>query len=416
MRVERLRRRRTGAGVEVGATVTWEECERPPVELAYAAEGEAADFLQPDPNAFLLAVAFPAGRHGERRIAIEGAVCPRLRDGLGAAAALIESWYGEPRTLPAIEPAEGFRAPAPSPPRAAGFLSGGADSLDLLLRNRSRLGPGHPASIRAALHVSGFPYVHAPGSDAERDLRDRAFRASSAVAAALEVPLTRIDTNLLAVESNVAFSGREYFAAAYASTAHLFSSRWTSVALASGHEIPAVLTPAGSHPLLDPLFSSGALELRHEGADRTRLEKIEAIAARPELLPCLLVCHEGPLPGPALNCGRCEKCVRTMTELAAAGAPAGAASFAEELTPVAIESAAVAPEVEFFWPPLVEPLRRRGRGDLARAVERRVRRARGVERWHSDAGWSGLLRRIDRRLLGERLLRARRLLFRSARA
>ncbi len=416
MRIESLFSRRGDTRVEVGATIVWEDAPRPPVDLVYGAEGEGAPSIEPEPDAFLLAAAFPAIRHGERRIALEGAACPRLRDGLEAAAALIEGWYGEPRRLPAIEPSGGFRAPFPASPRSAAFLSGGADSLDLFLRNRSRFATDHPASIRDGLHVAGFPFIHAPGSDAEQDLRDRASRSSSALAAALDVALTRIDSNILDVEPSFAFAGREYFAAAYASMAHLFSSRWTDVALASGHEIPAVLTPTGSHPLLDPLFSTGALEIRHEGADRTRLEKIEAIAARPELLAHLLVCHEAPLPGGVLNCGRCEKCVRTMTELAAAGAPPGAASFAAELTPAAIESADVPADLGFYWPPLVEPLRRRGRLDLARAVERRVRRAHGVERWHADAGWTGLLRRIDRRIFGERLLRARRRLFRRARA
>ncbi|HET9793147.1 MAG TPA: hypothetical protein VFS34_01700, partial [Thermoanaerobaculia bacterium] len=255
MRIEGLFSRRQNVRLEVGATIVWEDADRLPVELVYAAEGEAAPSIEPDPNAFLLAAAFPAMRHGERRIALEGTACPRLRDGLEGAAALLEGWYGEPRRPPVIEPTGGFRAPFPASPRAALFLSGGADSLDVLLRNRSGFGPGHPASIRDALHVTGFPFVHAPGSDAERDLRDRASRSSSAIAAALGVALTRVESNLLEVESNFAFAGREYFAAAYASMAHLFSSRWTEVVLASGHEIPAILTPTGSHPLLDPLFS-----------------------------------------------------------------------------------------------------------------------------------------------------------------
>ena len=411
MRIHGFRRASFGGRVEVGATVTWEEAPRSPVDLVFAAEGDAAEALEPDSNAYLLAVALPAIRHGERRIAIEGAVCPRLTEGLRAASALFESWYGEPRRLPAIEPAAGFRAPHPASPRAACFLSGGVDSLDVLLRNRERLPANHPGSIRDALHVSRFPYRRDPASAAFSNHRARAASAASTLASTLDVTLTRVESNLVDVEANLAFSGREYYSAAYASMAHLFSSSWTSVALASGHHLVEFGLPSGSHPLLDPLYGSGALELRHEGTDRTRLEKIAAIARRPDLLRQVLVCPEAPLPEGEINCGRCEKCLRTMAELLVAGALGEAASFpVGALTAPAIESLLLIGDIVFFWISLAEPLRTLGRHDLANAIERKVRQARETERWLADAGWKGRLRRFDRRFLGERLLRLRRFL------
>jgi len=38
------------------------------------------------------------------------------------------------------------------------------------------------------------------------------------------------------------------------------------------------------------------------------------------VLGSLMVCHEGPLGTDALNCGQCEKCLRTRAALEAAGA------------------------------------------------------------------------------------------------
>ena len=58
-------------------------------------------------------------------------------------------------------------------------------------------------------------------------------------------------------------------------------------------------------------------------------------------------------------------------------------------------------------------LRGRGRDDLAAAIESKLDESRRLQRWHADAGWKGRLRRLDRRLLGGRLLAARRRLRRS---
>src|SRR5690606_31296538 len=73
----------------------------------------------------------------------------------------------------------------------------------------------------------------------------------------------------------------------------------------------------GTHPLLDHLWSSDLTAIRHLGNDAFRAEKVAAIAARPELLDHLWVCHRDPLE----NCGICPKCSRTMAVLKVLGAP-----------------------------------------------------------------------------------------------
>jgi hypothetical protein len=73
----------------------------------------------------------------------------------------------------------------------------------------------------------------------------------------------------------------------------------------------------GSRPTTDPLFSSAALAVEHVAPGVTRLEKIRAIAAEPIVRRHLRVCWKNV--GDRLNCGRCEKCVRTMLALDACG-------------------------------------------------------------------------------------------------
>lgn len=414
MKLERLEAGSSGGASRVSARILWEDSDREPFDLAFEAHGEAAGDLRADPNAILLAAAIPAMRCGERRIAIEGEVCPRLRDGLGAAAAILRGWYGPPRLLPAIEPSAGFAAPAPAPGgRSAAFLSGGMDSLDIFLRNRSHFPDGHPSRFGEALHVSGLPYTGPPGSSSRESFVSRACSAAAELARGLGVPLTFVRTNLADIDRDFLFFRQEYFGSAYAAIAHLFSRRFTSVSFASAQQLGFRLDPLGSHPLLDPLYSTGALAFRHEGAERTRLEKAETLATRPDLLPNLHVCLKTPLESAGRNCGHCEKCLHTQIELLLAGAPAGAAAFPPGALGVeALRAIPPDPHTIFFWRPLPPRLRQAGRNDLADAIERKLEEMERTRDWVREAGWRGRLRSIDRRFLGSALVGMRRALFR----
>jgi hypothetical protein len=73
------------------------------------------------------------------------------------------------------------------------------------------------------------------------------------------------------------------------------------------------LIPWGSGPRIDPLLSTGTLEVVHDGVQATRLIKTAAIGGWPPTFGRLRVCVSSD---PALpNCCRCEKCVRTMMTL-----------------------------------------------------------------------------------------------------
>jgi len=414
MRIESLRSERPGgAASRVSARIVWEDRECDDLVLFFETDGNGAGSIRPEPNAFLLACALPAIRHGEKRIWVEGAVCPRLRDGLGGAVSLLRSWIGDDRRLPEIEPADGFRTVGrASPSRAGGFLSGGIDSLDVFLENHGRYPAADPRRLEDALHVLGLPHLGHLEPAVRENFRLRALSSAKALSAALGIRFIPVRTNLGELEPDFGFFGNEYFGSAYAAVAHLFASSLTSAAIASGHSPDAPLTPHGSHPLLDPLFSSGAIEIRHEGADRTRLEKASAVARRPDLVGYLQVCGAPSLmslDGPFDNCGRCLKCLHTLAEIFLAGALHEAASFPPgSLTVAAIRALALDPSKAFLWTPLPDRLRERGRPDLAAVIEERLSEMRRGQAWHEDRGWKGRLRRWDRRFLGGRLLAARR--------
>jgi hypothetical protein len=73
----------------------------------------------------------------------------------------------------------------------------------------------------------------------------------------------------------------------------------------------------GSTPLTDPLLGSDAFSVRHDGAAASRIEKVALVAEWPQALQNLRVCWEGPNKG--RNCGRCEKCIRTILDFRVAG-------------------------------------------------------------------------------------------------
>jgi len=67
------------------------------------------------------------------------------------------------------------------------------------------------------------------------------------------------------------------------------------------------LEPWGSHPLTDHLFSNGITNVIHHGCV-PRSQKTVAIAESREALKYLRVCNSSD----EYNCGKCEKCLRTM--------------------------------------------------------------------------------------------------------
>src|ERR1051326_2647139 len=126
MRITELRTASDSLRTRASARSEWEDSDRPDREMYFETNARWAEDLVPDPNGFLLACALPAARHGERRIFVEGAVCPVLRDGLRSAVELLNRWYGSTRRLPILEPSLGFVAPHRRiPARSAPPFSGG---------------------------------------------------------------------------------------------------------------------------------------------------------------------------------------------------------------------------------------------------------------------------------------------------
>lgn len=405
MRIHSLRLEPHGRDVRAVAAVEWEEAARPSVDVWFETPAEFAEDFRADPNAFLIASLIPAMRHGEKRIALEGPVCPQLVDGLRSAMELFREWHGESRRPLRIESASGERASeARSPAHAAFFLSGGVDSLHLLRTNRAQLPLSHPGSFRTALFVYGRDFPGAEESAESRNFLDRSRENLAPLARESGFEIVPIGSNARQLDSDHGFFLLEYFGSFLVAAAATLSRRWSSVSLASSWDI-GHLRPWGSHPLLDPCFASAAMAVRHEGAGRTRLEKLFELSEWEPAIRRLAVCNHAP-GGAWLNCGRCGKCLLTLSALFLAGRIETATSFPPgSLTPQAIRSLSVDGDFADLWRQRLEPLRASGDTEMVRVVEEKIREGDRHRRWAARRGWKGRVRQFDDQFLGGRLRR-----------
>lgn len=402
MRIADLRRTSADGAVRVSAHVEWEDADRAGREIFFELPEPSGREMVASPEAFLTAAVVPAAWHQERRVRIEGSVCPELREGLRGTLAVLGTWNRRFGPVE-IEATEGFRPPARGPERTAACFSGGVDSLFTIRRNLLEIPREHPAAIVDGILIAGHD-AGAPGaSAAELDRHAARVAALTRLAASAGIEILPMRFNVRELDDDLDLYIDAFFGAALASAGHALVPRISRLRIPSSYDL-GHLVPCGSHPLLDPNFGSAALEIRHDGASRTRLEKLEVVVGWPEALAVLQTCNVRPVPEGRLNCGVCEKCLRTALGLLALGRLGDAPTFrASDVTPEAIRALGWSRSDEVLWGELVEPLRRAGQGNLARAAEEKTRAARRFREWREEADGRGIVKRVDRRYFAGRL-------------
>lgn len=184
-------------------------------------------------------------------------------------------------------------------------FSGGVDSFYTLWSHPPQNERNLDYQVSYALFVHGFDIA----------LEDEA--TYSTARHAYEETMQMLGLQLLTARTNV----RQLLACVDWGLAH--GSALIGLALALGlllsrFYVPAThtysdLVPWGSDPRLDPLLSTETLQVVHDGASVTRVEKTAVIAQWAETYSRLRVCWVKP--DGLSNCCRCEKCIRTMIAL-----------------------------------------------------------------------------------------------------
>lgn len=256
-----------------------------------------------------LPLAVPLAMKAHATLELAGAVDRLALDNAAAAQVLLQSWFADWQS---VDVSAEFVVHDPAMGSGVGaFFSGGLDSL-------------HTAMTRSD-EITHLIFVHGFDIDVRDDVRAR--RVADVIrraAAFLDKPVIEVATNLRRLSDQAMVWDREFYGAAMAMVAQSLATELHRVVIPGSW--PAGKSPVwGSHPDLDRLWSSGAVAISHDAGHHTRVAKLRDLADHPELLENLRVCWRNS--GDDLNCGRCEKCVRTKLALIAAGMPDACASL-----------------------------------------------------------------------------------------
>jgi hypothetical protein len=283
-----------------------------PFSLRYELSGGEAGSLVEHGDAFVAAT-LPVAMAAREDLAIDAPVSSRLLENIAPITALYRLWGPMWRMdLRPCKVSAAQRRPAGRREGVGLFLSGGVDSFHSLLT--------HTASdaIDPGRRPSHLLFVH--GLDIALDNRELFESAHETVRrAASETGTTPLVVTTNLRELSERFVHWElYHGAALASVGLALSGVVGRCLIPSSFGF-STARPWGSHPQLDPLWSTEDVEVLHDGGESSRARKLHTTVAKSELaLEQLRVCYR-QLEG-AYNCGRCEKCVLTMIGLEAAGA------------------------------------------------------------------------------------------------
>ncbi len=269
--------------------------------------GDAA--LSPNPESLIACALLPAMRLADRLTIGEEAtrgtgaeISERFFRALSTIQDIYHDWDPGLRrvTLSGVTPVRRIRRQGG---RVGTFFTGGVDSFYTLLK--------HQDEITDLLFVHGFDISLESAS-----LRRRTSDMIREVGAFYSKRVVEVETNLPSLLGPYADWALLAHGAALAAVAHLLSADLDKIYVPASRTY-ARIVPWGTHPLLAPLWSSEALEFVHDGCEATRPMKAALISESEIALRSLRVCFVNP--GEAYNCGRCEKCLRTMIALRAVG-------------------------------------------------------------------------------------------------
>lgn len=201
----------------------------------------------------------------------------------------------------------------PSQPsrQAISAFSGGVDATFTLLRHVAEPAGPHALPLTDVLMVHGFDIP----LDRNHEFHE-AVERSTPMLEDRSIGIRTMRTNLRAV---VDTRWEDLFGLAVSAALLMFEGTHRWGLFGSSRPYSSIVYPWGSTPVQDWMASSGQMEIRSDGAGFTRTEKVAALADEDDMIAALRVCWQGD--DLSKNCGRCEKCVRTMLNFVASGRP-----------------------------------------------------------------------------------------------
>ena len=278
-----------------------------------------------------LAVCLTSAMKLKLPIEVRGDVSPRLLRTLNTIQEIFQCWYPENLSRVAIT-----ACPRLTEKEAAlgcaSFFSGGVDSFYTAYKQINQ--------VSALVFVHGFDI-----SLGNRSLRAIVSKKIKETSSALNKSLVEVETNSRQLTDNYVSWAEHQFGPALASVAFILNPIVSKVFIPSS-ESYAHLDPCGSHPLLDPLWSTEYIKIIHDGSECTRNQKVSEITRHHQTLHFLRTCWENP--DNKYNCGSCEKCIRTMINLETAGSLQQCTAFDVPLIPERVASMRIPLDLVYF--------------------------------------------------------------------
>lgn len=278
------------------------------------------DSVHNDASPFAAALLLPSMKQGEDLI-IEGSISAQLYTGMHAIMQEVLKWDIGLRPIK-IE-ADTLVVDPPGPQKSASFFSGGVDSFYTYLK--------HKAAPAEADRISSFILIN--GFDINRRntrLWNRALKNIKSIAEADKVELEVVRSNIQGLVEPILLWDFTH-GGCLAAVGLFLRGAFHQIYIPSTHSV-AEQIPWGSNLALDGHWSTESTTFIHDGTEATRLEKvISQIARSPLALEHLRVCFANEKG--AYNCGRCDKCLRTMINLYVAGVLEKAGTFPHHIDP-----------------------------------------------------------------------------------
>lgn len=226
----------------------------------------------------------------------------------------------------------------PNPGRVVGAsFSGGADSFYTLMTNQNC---GGLTPVQALVTGLGFDPPHN-----NYELQDQVLERLKRVSRELGLRHFAIRTNFRLFFDPFADPSRVTQGTCLVAFAFLLANDIHTYLIPASAPIDR-LYRWSSHALLDGAWMSGHVRTESDGWDIHRNDKVLQIANWPLALESLRVCAAGSVVN---NCGRCEKCLRTMALLEIAHRADQAPTFPRRLDAESIRNLRIKQIRRLYW-------------------------------------------------------------------
>ena len=259
---------------------------------------------------FLVGLLFTAMRR-QTDMVVHGEISPTLLDNLEEYQSAWNAWYPDLYTLIDIQADVESEIPGSNEPSSLTAFTGGLDSAFTVWRHHKGYCGRQQRDLKAGVMIHGYDIPLG-----QPEVFDRAAYRAKTMLNSLGIPLITISTNLYAFRIDWQDMVNAY-AASVVSGLMLLERGYSEGLIAATHSYRRLKFPTTSNPATDRLLSSGTFRIIHDGTAFNRNEKARLLADWPEAFQNMRVCWAGDHLD--RNCGRCEKCIRTILNFRVAG-------------------------------------------------------------------------------------------------